>query len=53
MAKKSRARKQKDVTVRLHQVAATISGVGPRFEAAVEQLNDQLEFVDRTDHAIA
>jgi hypothetical protein len=53
MAKKSQASKQKDVTVRLHQVAATISGVGPIIEAAVEQLYEQLAFVDRTDNANA
>jgi hypothetical protein len=53
MAKKSQVSNQKEVTVHLHQVAATLSGVVPRIEAAVEQLNDQLAFVDRTDHAIA
>jgi hypothetical protein len=53
MAKKSKVIKQKEVTVRLHQVAATFSGVVPRIEAAAEQLNDQVAFVDRTDHAIA
>jgi hypothetical protein len=53
MAKKSQAKKQSDAPINLHQDAQSLSRLGPKTEAAVKQLKDQLAIVERTDHAIA